>query len=427
MSSVIVKGGSPLTIRRPARATRIAQGSKALSPPAGATGATGGAFSFEFDGASQTMEDVTDGTFRLNDATPEDATALAISAALADATDVSALFAARLDSAASVKGRLIVTSGANRLEFEVTSITDNGDWLQLALQNGAIIGALADEDACELVVEAVDRIVGVSSFNGETGDVTVPLREVLTANRTYYVRDDGDDGNDGMSDNAGGAFATPSAACSAIQVLDLGGFNVTVYVRSGSFAGCILRPPLGVGDITFIGDEGTPSNVTITNSANSRGFWLQRGARAIIRGFKIDTTNDNIQVDTGGNVSFGNIECAGGSSFVRLARNAEGACINGTSLEVSGNYSTFYNLDGAYLSTWGTSITFTDSPSVSSAYTYMASHASSLQSNTTISSGSLTGRRAILGPNCYLNCQGGTETYLPGDVASTVGSFSQIN
>ncbi|WP_425417340.1 hypothetical protein [Oricola indica] len=149
MSSVIVKGGSPLTVRRPAKATRISQGSKALSPPAGATGKTGGAFSFEYDASSLTMADPTDGKFRLNNATPEDATALAISAALADATDVSALIAAQLGT--PVDGRLIVTTGTNQLEFEVTALADNGDWLQLTLANGVIAGTLSDEDACELV------------------------------------------------------------------------------------------------------------------------------------------------------------------------------------------------------------------------------------------------------------------------------------
>jgi|GEM_PF-3009796 len=149
MSSVIVKGGSPFTVRRPAKATRISQGSKALSPPAGATGATGGAFSFEYDASSLAMTDPTDGKFRLNNATPESATALAISAALADATGVSALIAAQLGT--PVDGRLMVTTSGCRLEFEVTALADNGDWLQLTLANGLIAGALSDEDVCELV------------------------------------------------------------------------------------------------------------------------------------------------------------------------------------------------------------------------------------------------------------------------------------
>jgi hypothetical protein len=117
----------------------------------GADGAPGGSFSFEFDGASQTMADPGPGLFRLNNATPESATAMALAADLADTTDVSALVMARLQSSASIKARLVITSGSNRLEFEVTAATDNTAWIQLTLDSGAIVGTIADEATCDLV------------------------------------------------------------------------------------------------------------------------------------------------------------------------------------------------------------------------------------------------------------------------------------
>jgi hypothetical protein len=117
----------------------------------GADGAPGGSFSFEFDGASQTMADPGPGLFRLNNATAESATAMALAADLSDTTDVSALVMARLQSSATVKARLVITSGSNRLEFEVTAATDNTAWIQLTLDSGAIVGTIADEATCDLV------------------------------------------------------------------------------------------------------------------------------------------------------------------------------------------------------------------------------------------------------------------------------------
>jgi DNA-binding CsgD family transcriptional regulator len=60
-------------------------------------------------------------------------------------------------------------------------------------------------------------------------------REVLTANRTYYVRTDGSNSNDGLSNTSGGAFLTIQKAIDIVAALDLSIYNVTIQVGSGTY------------------------------------------------------------------------------------------------------------------------------------------------------------------------------------------------
>jgi len=168
----------------------------------GTDGAPGGSFAFAFDGASQTMADPGPGLFRLNNATPASATAMALAADLSDSSDVSALITARLQSTSTVKARLVVTNGTNRLEYDVTGVSDNGAWVQLTLDNGSIVGSLSDEAPCALVFsETGDRGddgqafdhngVGVPSNGlGEDGETYLNI-----ANGDTYIKAAGDWGS----------------------------------------------------------------------------------------------------------------------------------------------------------------------------------------------------------------------------------------
>jgi hypothetical protein len=103
----------------------------------------------------------------------------------------------------------------------------------------------------------------------QEGRSNATVREVLSAARTYYVRADGADTNDGQADSASRAFLTLQKAIDAALKLDLNGFAVTIQVRSGTFAGFTLSVPFVGGLVTIAGDPATPANVIINKDTNS--------------------------------------------------------------------------------------------------------------------------------------------------------------
>jgi hypothetical protein len=95
-------------------------------------------------------------------------------------------------------------------------------------------------------------------------------REVLTANRTYYIRSDGNDANTGLANNSGGAFKTTQKAMDVVAALDTSIYNVTIQCGdTGPFTGCVLKAPLGSGTVIINGDTANPSNYTFTKNGGS--------------------------------------------------------------------------------------------------------------------------------------------------------------
>ena len=110
--------------------------------------------------------------------------------------------------------------------------------------------------------------------------VKTAIREKLTANRTYYVRTDGNDANTGLVNTAGGAFLTLAAAINAAYLLDARSFNITIQLADGTYAAgaSLVGPILGHGTLTIQGNTANAAAVVVNG-----GISLNNGARATVQ------------------------------------------------------------------------------------------------------------------------------------------------
>ena len=134
--------------------------------------------------------------------------------------------------------------------------------------------------------------------NRATGAVSLPNtasggggggRALLTANRTYYVRTDGSDSNDGLSNSSGGAFLTIQKAIDVVGGLDTSIYDVTISIASGTYTTpIVLKNFVGAGLCTLTCPSGT-AVISVTGSNAIRGTLITSRYR-LGAGIRIQTT-----------------------------------------------------------------------------------------------------------------------------------------
>lgn len=174
------------------------------------------------------------------------------------------------------------------------------------------------------------------------------LRERLVADRTYYVRTDGSDSNTGLSDSAGGAFATWQAAADMLYALDLNGKNVYIVagsesgVKNWSLSEVQIRTLVGGGKVYF---KGNGDNTVLTATGQCFSLYstisqIRFGSMKLIAGTGYGTITANghtyVGFDDQTNLgpNFGATSCA-----AHVFAHDTGAVVEilGSAYKVSGN------------------------------------------------------------------------------------------
>jgi hypothetical protein len=279
--------------------------------------------------------------------------------------------------------------------------------------------------------DAIPIIQNISG-NWQTRKATVAnLRNVtlerLTANRTYYVRTDGNDNNNGLSNSPSGAFATIIKAIRQAYQLNWNGYNVTIQVANGTYNETITVSglPVGaIGNLTITGNTSSPSSCVWTGS-----LIVRSGARFAIRGFQIGGGSAHaLQATEFGYLLFENLIFASTPGYSHLFAQFG-------RLEASGDYSIdggscmnhMICQDGGTIRITGRTVTLLGNLTCSLAFAYCerASRMIAFGNTYNLGSYSVTGQRYQVLHNSVIQVNTTNQNYFPGSTAGTTDSGGQ--
>lgn len=228
------------------------------------------------------------------------------------------------------------------------------------------------------------------------------MREVLTAPRTYYVRADGSDSNDGMVNSASGAFATIQHAVDTIsEDLDINGQLVTVQLQSGATftENVSFKPYFGQyvatqTNPTIIGDDANPGNYVVDGGAgitflgvNAHSPWYVRGLTAKA------ATGVSIEADINATIYFTNlIFPATTSDHIRALFEGKVEALGPYTISGGSSTHLLAAAGGQFLIQPGKTVTISGTPAFGSSFASAALNGQITLTGTTYS-GSATGTR----------------------------------
>jgi hypothetical protein len=272
----------------------------------------------------------------------------------------------------------------------------------------------------------VSRSSGKVSFLASGGP-----REVLMANRTYYVRTNGSDSNNGLANTSGGALLTVQKAVDvALGTLDFNGCVVTIQLADGTYTGATSIGS-GVGltspaSLVIQGNATTPGNVVL-NPASGSMFLGVSNALVTIKDMELGTAavgTSALRSESGAQINFSNIRFAsGGTHLITTA---------GGRIQATGNYAIVSSAGlhiqctgtGGYVRISGVTVTLIGTPAFSQVFASV-SRLGLIDIFSNTYSGSATGPRYSADSNGVIFTSSAGAAVLPGNAAGSVANGGQ--
>lgn len=255
------------------------------------------------------------------------------------------------------------------------------------------------------------------------------IREKLTVNRTYYVRTDGSDSNNGLANTSGGAFLTLQKAIDTVAMLDLSIYNVTIQVGAGTYtSGLTVNGAwVGAGTVTLTGDTTTPANCII-NVTGATAVNVTGGGRLSIGGFKLSSTSSGnlLNATSGGMLTVTGAMEFGATTSAHIGTSQYGqVVISGVNYTISaGALRHFSSGPLGYINVVNATVTITGTPAFSSAFAF-ADRLGFVTNTGVTYSGLATGVRYVANSNAVVNSNGGGANFFPGNSAGTTATGGQ--
>jgi len=352
-----------------------------------------------------------------------------------------------------IQGEIFYDTDENQLYYG-NGATQGGKTLQGTLASTQEVTFIETTEpttpSANNLVLYVDSADGALKQKNDAGTVTVVGsgsgggREVLTADRTYYVRTDGSDSNDGLTDSAGGAFLTIQKAIDVVASLDVSIFTVTIKIADGTYnlsSTINLKKYIGK-KIVIEGNTTTPENVVIEGGTNgvisAKGL---AGSVYLIRGVKLQstTTNTIYKFCIECSASILELESIDFGTVVYSTTGFHIWCKQGGLVKIVGNYSISGNAAIHINAEVDGTIDFRETGNLITvslvgtrafnlfAYCSMGSVINSYASSELAFSGSATGTRYNCLLNSVINTNGGGANFFPGNGAGGVSLGGQYN
>ena len=264
--------------------------------------------------------------------------------------------------------------------------------------------------------------------------MSVIIKECLNGNRNYYVRTDGNDENDGLSDSTEGAFLTVQRAIDVASSLDLGPYDCRILIANGTYVGQIEGRSFSNsgGKIIIEGDTSSPSNIKL--QSNSGTLLTLDGVCGVyaIQGVETQTSSSghHFAVGRNSNLQFGSLVFGATATNYAHIHSFFYGIVNGESdYSISGGaYAHCLAIGSGAINIAGKTLTI--SSPVTFSYNFVsAERIGYIEANscTFTNPGNVSGGRyqAFLNGAIYTN--GGGATYFPGTVAGTTSSGGQYS
>lgn len=357
------------------------------------------------------------------------AAAASTSAAAAIIAEGNAATAEANAEAAQAAAEAAAASAANKqpLDDDLTAIA--------ALTTTAYGRSLLESVSAALLFAAIKQS-GTTSSSGAV-QLGNEVRERLTADRTLFIRPNGNDANDGSADDAAHAFLTRQAAWNyACKRFDLAGYKLKFKLADGTYTGALRANimPLGATtpeDIIWEGNTTTPANVLIsTTSAHAFEAGDTQGqysaAMFTVRKMKLQTTtagdcilalgSASVFVD---DVNFG--ACAG--SHMNALHHSWIFCKGNYTISGSASNGHFAAASGGTVVGHDRTVTFAASVSFY-AFVSVSAHGRVYANNMTFTYGgfSVTGLRYAVSEQGMIYTNYAGENYLPGSTPGLVAT-----
>ena len=366
------------------------------------------------------------------------------------------------DAFIMVQAQLTGKSGSGvTTKKELAISVDNGGGYQLESRHQNFQGNSVDESVVQasftkvvfagnkLKVQLFQDAASIGTYDGtetfsffqifdiSSGSGRSIIREKLVRPRSYYVSTSGDDDNDGLTQST--PFATIQKGVDVVQNLDLGGFEVTIQLMTGTYAlnnvPIVMPSIVGEGSLVIQGDTTTPSNVIIDGDqadlfnwvGGTRGYYKFRGIQFEIPNanssadavFEIFTDLVRIELE---DVIFGNMNATA------ICLRIEGGDVRFTGdAEITGSCAYFMLMRNSSRSNLSSmTLTLTGTPNWVAAFARLEAGATLFASNSTLTvAGAATGKRYEVESNGVIWGTAANTTLLPGNAAGTTATGGQ--